>query len=444
MREALLRSGVERSYDIVVIGSGVLGASLALLLSETLGAGVVVVEREAGPALHASGRNTGVIHRPFYLDPVRRRLSAWMARVSYSFWKRLAEEHGLPWGGWGTLEVAVGDEDLEVLERYLRWGVENGMDPEEMELLGAGEASRVEPEVRCRGALLVRTDVSTDFRSFTAKLVEMASSSGARFFWGLRAVRISEDDGAEVVAVDLEGRVFRIRSRLLINAAGGEAYWLARQLGLARDLSLLYFRGDYWELDPGAGLRISRNIYRVPRHRGFPFLDPHLVLRHDGKILAGPNAAPVLDPYAYKGVASSPSKALRTLLSRPWGPKIRLAASPEFASLALGEWRASLSKKAMASLIAAFAPRLRPQMLVRRISGGVRAQILGREGLAQEPILLRGRRSLHILNFNSPGATGAPAFSRHVLEEAERLGLFGGMARREPRLGVVASLLRTP
>lgn len=408
-----------------------MGASIAFWFSENLDARIAIVDRETEPALHASGRNTGVIHRPFYLDPKRRRLSAWSTQASYAFWLAFSRMFGLPWVERGTLKVAVYERDLGVLDKYIKWGEENGMDRGEMALLDSREVSRIEPEVRCLGALLVRSEASVDYASYAKKLVELSLSNGAVFMGGVRVTGIYEDRG--VVRASRGGELLEIRSRLVINAAGGESLALAKMAGLGREYSVIYFRGDYWLVDPGADLKISRNIYSVPRYTNFPFLDPHYIVRHDGTNLVGPNAAPVMDPYAYKGVASSPSRAIKNIFSKPFTVKARLILNREFLSLAYSEWLSSLSKKAMASRVARFIPRLRNGMLVKKIPGGIRSQVIGREGLVHDPIVLTGSRSIHIVNYNSPGATGAPAFAIYIYSKAESLGYLEGLRKRSPK-----------
>lgn len=431
----------ERVFDIVVIGAGILGASIAFWLSEYLDASIAIIDREREPALHASSRNTGVIHRPFHLDPRKRRLSAWASNESYVFWKTFSRIYNLPWNQVGTLKVAVEEEDLSELDKYIRWGEENGMDRREMELLGPEGVSRIEPEVRCRGALLINSETSVDYGAYTKKLVELSISNGARFLSSSRVIRVSEIDGIEIQIASGD-RVHSVKSKLLINAAGGESLDLAKQLGLGREYSVLYFRGDYWRVDPSSGLRIRRNIYSVPRHKGFPFLDPHYIVRHNWQNDVGPNAVPVLSPYAYKGLATSPRDIQLFLFRKPITPKLRLLYNREFLSLAITEWRSSISKRAMAYRVARFIPRLKPSMLVERIPGGIRSQVIGSEGLVSDPMVLMGSRSIHIINYNSPGATGAPAFSAYIYRLAEEKGYLEGFRRRTPRHGDLARLLK--
>jgi len=54
----------DSTFDVAVIGAGVVGAAIAHELS-SYGVDVVVLEREAGPAWGASGSNAGIIHTGF-------------------------------------------------------------------------------------------------------------------------------------------------------------------------------------------------------------------------------------------------------------------------------------------------------------------------------------------------------------------------------------------
>ncbi|HWQ18080.1 MAG TPA: FAD-dependent oxidoreductase [Sulfolobales archaeon] len=426
---------MEHEYGVTIIGAGILGASLAFWLSEKLDARIAIIDREEKPALHASGRNTGVIHRPFHLDPARRKISAIASNASYAFWKEFSSRYSLPWKQVGTLKVALEDRDLAVLEKYLRWGEENGMDREEMELLSGSEVLEIEPEVRCPGALLIKSEASVDFALYTEKLVELSISNGVRFLGGLRVTRISEKgEGVEILATN-GSKTSRIRSRVLINAAGGGSLDLARQLDLGREYAVLFFRGDYWRVSRDSGLRIRRNIYSVPRHASFPFLDPHFIVRHDGSNDVGPNAVPVLGPYTYKGFSDSFAKSIKTVFGKPLYPKLRLVFNMEFLSLAYSEWMSTLSKKAMASRVARFIPRLKHQMLVERIPGGVRSQVISSGGIVHDPVILLGGRSIHITNYNSPGATGAPGFAAYIYRLAEEKGFIEGFKKRRSAHG---------
>ena len=104
-------------FNIVIIGAGILGVSIAFWLSELYDTSVAVVEKEDAIAKHTSSRNTGVIHRPFYLNPKKKRVFAFSAQKSYFLWEKFASQFGLPWSRHGTIEVAIDDSSLPTLDQ---------------------------------------------------------------------------------------------------------------------------------------------------------------------------------------------------------------------------------------------------------------------------------------------------------------------------------------
>ena len=417
--------------DVLVVGAGVLGVTLAYWVSSLYDCSVALVDTARLAGAHTTSRNTGVIHRPFYLDPRRKRVFARTALLSHGMWRQLAAESGLPWRPVGTYNVALEDSEARTLERYRGWGIENGMDEEELELLdGYGVRSR-EPEVRCSAGLLSKSDVSVDFGAFTRYLWRLVVSRGVRFLGGQRVSSLQVRGGG--IEVKLTGAAGRssVTCGYLINAAGGGALDIAHAAGLARSYAALNFRGEYWVVDEPFALRVASNIYRPPRFPQYPFLDPHFVVRADGSRQIGPNAVAVPGPYVYSGIGVA---KLTRFLQRPMEAKARLLTNGDFLSLLAGEWRSSLSKSAMCGRVRKFVPRLEKGMLRRRAVFGVRSSVVDRSGFIPEALLLTGESSAHIINFNSPGATGAPAYSALVVGELRRKGLLESLREaRSPR-----------
>lgn len=61
---------MKRSADLVVVGAGVVGLALAKhWLEVNPGNSVIILEKENDVAMHASGRNSGVLHAGFYYAP---------------------------------------------------------------------------------------------------------------------------------------------------------------------------------------------------------------------------------------------------------------------------------------------------------------------------------------------------------------------------------------
>ena len=58
------------TYDVAIIGGGINGIATGIALLESkANIRVVILEKEAGIGLHASGRNSGVLHSGFYYSP---------------------------------------------------------------------------------------------------------------------------------------------------------------------------------------------------------------------------------------------------------------------------------------------------------------------------------------------------------------------------------------
>lgn len=412
---------VSKHFDVSIIGAGVLGSSVAYLLSLGFKGSVAVFEKENQPGTHSSARNTGVIHRPFYMDPEKKAIFAKTAQDSFPLWKDLATRFGLPWNQAGTLEIATREEDVGVLDKYAKWADTNEMESSEIQLFNREQLKGYEPSVNGYGAILSKTDACVDFGIFTKKVMELATTNGVAFIPDCRITEIAETGDGTVFTGITDGQKKQFSTSLLINAASGDSLRLAHQLGLAKKYASLHFRGDYWTVDGNFGRNIKHNIYTVPRHRKYPFLDPHFILRHDGTREVGPTASLVGSPYDYTDSPDKHSLA-KKIFERPSSPKLKLAVNPEFLNLVRTEWKSSRSKSAMAKRVRQFIPSLDDRYLVKHGLSGIRNSLIDKSGFVPEAVLERGDNSLHILNFNSPGATGSPAFAMHLLKILEEAG----------------------
>ncbi|MBI4416658.1 MAG: FAD-dependent oxidoreductase [Euryarchaeota archaeon] len=408
-------------WDVAIVGGGILGTSIAYWVASRYDGRIAVLEREARVGEHASRRNTGVVHRPFYLHPTRARTFARASQVSYGLWKRYAAERKLPWSAVGTLKVARVEEEVKALEENLQFAAANGMDPKEVELLDGRDVAKLEPNVACAAALHAKTDTVVDYGALTEAVRADAEALGVRFLTHFPVDAVE----ANPYGVVLMAGAYRpwVRTRFLLNCAGGEAVRLAHEAGVATEYADLHFRGDYWIVGAEAGGLVGRNVYTVPRHPDLPFLDPHWVVRVDGRREIGPNAVPVPGPYAYEGLfRHAPGWAARAF-EPPAGNKLRFALSRTFLTLSAREMVSALSRGEMSRRVQRFIPRLREGDLVARGFAGIRANVVDRRGgLVKEAIEVAGPRSYHILNYNSPGATGAPAYGAYLVDRLAARG----------------------
>lgn len=403
-----------KNCDVLIVGGGILGTSLSYCLSLLSDYRIAVVEQEQAPAMHSSTRNTGVIHRPFYLDPAKKKVFANAAQHSYFLWKELAQQFSLPWNQNGTIEVAVEDSNLDDLQKYEKYARMNGMEDGEFQILDSSETSLLEPMVRSKGSFYSKTDTGVSFGEFAKTLMSLSEENSVTNFMGKRLVSFDDSNGIAEISDNNKPERIQIKFGTLINVAGGGALKIARMADLAKKYSVLHFRGDYWRINQSFRDRIKRNIYSVPRHQKYPFLDPHFVIRHDGLMEIGPNAALVSGPYGYMR-GDSNRRPGQDILSRPLIPKFNLFTNMEFIFMVRQEWKSSMSRKAMVNRMAKFIPDLKPADAMDRGLSGIRHSLIDSSGFVPEAILLRGKSSMHVLNFNSPGATGAPAYSAYIV-----------------------------
>jgi len=418
-------------WDVVIIGGGILGTSVSYWIGNQYEGRVAVLEKEQDVAVHTSRRNTGVVHRPFYLDPVKRRIFARCSQAAYGMWKSYAKERNLPWDPVTTLEVATRTEDLKRIEKYYHWGIENGMGEDELEVLSAEDVRKLEPHVRGYGAIWSKTDTSVDYHAFTKSLRADAESEGVKFLTGVDVGSFKVDRDSLQILPRSGGEP--IPARFLINCAGGSSLRIAHMLRLGTEYCDLNFRGEYWEIADEWTYLATRNIYTVAQHPELPFLDPHWIVRADGRREIGPNAVPVAGPYTYHGFFRTPAEAVKKIFEQPISNKLALLYNRDFLELAGQEWLSSISKGEMARRAQEFIPELKVEYLARPGIAGVRAQVIDRKGnFIKEAIELEGAHSYHITNYNSPGATGSPAFAAWLVK---KLGEDGHLNHLTPNLG---------
>lgn len=442
---------VHQRYNVCIIGGGILGVCIAFWLSEVYDISIIIIEKEKQVALHTSSRNTGVVHRPFYMNPTKKRIFARAAQKSYYLWSTLASQFNLTWEQRGTIEVATEDSDFGTLEQYLRWAVENGMrQKEEVEVLSSSEVARIEPQVKCVGAIFSKTDTSVDYGEFSNFVFQLASQNGISFIGGAEVSKVlTSEKEHEVGKEERKDKVriyFKSKNKdkdkerfdkgfvdcdLVINVAGGGAVDIAHMMGLGAEYTDLHFRGEYWIVDKQFASKISRNIYSVAKFKDFPFLDPHFIVKADGTREIGPNAVLVAGPYAYHGFSESKLQLLSKIFESPNMPKLKLFTNRKFLSLVWHEWESSLSKKAMCERVRHFIPSLEVNMLNERGLAGVRNSLIDSKGFVPEAVLLKDSRSIHILNYNSPGATGAPAYSAYVVNKLAEEGYLEGLGKKK-------------
>ena len=356
--------------DFLVVGGGIVGLSVAReLRRRDPGARITVLEKEARVGVHASGRNSGVLHAGFYYSPDS--LKARFTRTGNERLTAYCLERGLPIRRCGKLVVARSEAELRGLDELARRGAANGVT---LQVVSAAEARAIEPRARVfERAIWSPTTSTVDPVAVMNALLQDARSERITVRLGER-YRTGTEAGFDV------------------NAAGLECVSIAREFGFAQTYRMLPFRGTYlYSNEPPGALRT--HLYPVPDPR-FPFLGVHFTVTVDGVVKIGPTARPSIRHGAM-------------LMLR--NPDIRRHAVAE---LLKG------SRRQMVKLAASLADGVRVSDYTRWGHPGVRAQLYDvRSHTLEMDFVLEGdARSLHILNAVSPGFTCAMSFAEYVVD----------------------------
>lgn len=379
--------------DFCIIGGGIVGLATALTLLERLpGAGLVLLEKEAGVARHQTGHNSGVIHSGIYYTPGS--LKAKLCKAGASATVDFCREHGIAHEICGKMIVATNDLEMTRMEALAARAVENGI---EFERLDAAELRRREPNIAGLGALFVPSTGIVDYRAMCRAMADRIVALGGRIELGQRVTAIHED--GQAVAVQTRNGTYRARQ--LVACAGLQADRIARLGGIMPDFQIVPFRGEYYRLPPDRARLATTLIYPVP-DPDLPFLGIHLTRMIDGGMTLGPNA--VLG-FAREGYPkfSFDFEDVATYMAFPGFWKV-IGANLQSG---LAEMRNSLFRSGYLEMCRKYCPSLELSDMLPE-EAGIRAQAVMRDGTIVHDFVVRETaRSIHVCNAPSPAATSA-------------------------------------
>ena len=394
------------SPDFLVLGGGIIGLSMARELRRRFhNAQVTLLEKEPACGLHASGRNSGIIHAGFYYAADS--LKAKLTRAGNQAMTDYCEAKKIPLNRCGKLVVAQDENDLSQLDELLRRGLANGVP---LENLTEAEALQIEPRVKThQRALFSPTTASADPRRVIEEMILDAKREGIEIRTGAPYLRVTN----RVVTTPQES----FTAGHVVNAAGLYADKIALDFGFSERYRILPFKGLYLYSDepPGA---FRTNIYPVPDLRN-PFLGVHFTVRADGQVKIGPTAIPALWREQYRGFDNFKFGEFVEVLFREAG--LMLSSTFDFQKLALAEVQ-KYSRPRLVALASRLANGVRLEHYTRWGEPGIRAQLLDikKRKLEMDFVIEGDKHSTHLLNAVSPGWTCSIPFARHVVDQIER------------------------
>jgi len=389
--------------EILIVGGGIIGLTLA---RELLAAGrenVVVLEKEPALGRHASGRNSGVLHAGIYYAPDS--LKARSCLSGNLLMRAYCKERGLPLREPGKAIVARDASELPTLHELHRRAAANGA---KVELIDEQQLADLEPCARTVEKALFshQTAVVDPVAVLESLRGDLATSGRARVVTGRAFTGLT---GPRVASTS-EGPIAFSR---FVNAAGAHCDRVARHFGVGEAYRLIPFKGIYRKLRKDAVFPVNGNIYPVPDIRN-PFLGVHFTRSVHGDVYVGPTAIPAFGRENYGLFRDMDREALAIVAS-----DARLFfANAGFRSVALSEPRKYLPAffhRDAARLV----KRYDPALFERAAKVGIRPQLVDwrTKELVMDFLVVAKDEAVHVLNPISPAFTSSMDLARRVVEE---------------------------
>ena len=321
---------MSKKCDVLIVGAGVVGLSTGIaLMQSNPSLNVIIAEKEKDIALHASGRNSGVIHAGFYYSPDS--LKAKFCRDGNFELRKLAKKFGIPVKNVGKVVVTRNEDEDSRLDTLFDRGIANGV---ELEIHPEEKLKNFEPLAITHNRFMwsPNTGISDSILIVRAMRDEFLSSGGKIHFDS--KVNLTESSR------EIHESSNQFTFEHVINAAGAQADRISRSVGVGTEYAMLPFMGVY-RVTSEKNLPLKRLVYPVP-HPVNPFLGVHFTLTIDGKVKIGPTAIPIAGREQYSFTegwsASDIAQALRGMKSLITGN------SHDFGAILMSEWPKIIQK----------------------------------------------------------------------------------------------------
>lgn len=360
--------------DVIIIGGGVVGCSVARELSR-FDADILLLERGNDVSVGTSKANSGIVHGGYDAKPGT--LKAKFNVAGNAMFDALARELDFPFKRNGSMVLCFDKADIGKLLELKEQGVKNGV--QGLYVLEGYEAVKaIEPYVseNVVAALAVPNGGIVSPYEMTIAYAENAATNGVEFRFGSEVTAIDRiDGGLQVTCAD----GFTAQAKYVVNAAGVYADVINNMISPDK-MHITARKGDYELLDKTCGYMASHTLFQMPTKMGKGVL---VTPTCHGNILVGPTATDVTD-------------------------KDDVATTPE--ELASAFDRALLTM-----------PSLNRRNIITQFSG-LRAHLDTDDFVIGESAAVKGL--YNVAGIESPGLSSAPAIAVHVAEEiAQKLSL---------------------
>lgn len=266
--------------DVIVIGGGVIGCSVARELSRFC-ADILLLEKGNDVSVGTSKANSGIVHGGHDAKPNSKK--AYYNVKGNAMFDNLAKELDFPFRRNGSMVLCFDAEQKQGLQQLLERGEQNGV--KGMYIVDGDQARKMEPylsqEVAC--ALVIPSGGIVSPYEMTIAYAENAFTNGVEFRFESQVVNVSKKDGIFTVTC-ADGYVEQ--AKVVVNAAGLYADEINNMI-CKRKYHTLARKGDYVLMDKSCGYLADHTLFQMPTKMGKGIL---VTPTTHGNILVGPTA----------------------------------------------------------------------------------------------------------------------------------------------------------
>ena len=402
---------IGQSYDVIIIGGGVLGCAIARSLASQRRK-VLLLEKEPDVGLHTSGRNSGMVHPGYHARPGS--LSARLCVDGNYAIQKYAESRRIPFEQVGAYVVATDESQVSNLEKLKGRGDRNGV--RDLQLLPISQIQKREPNIHGHSALYAPTGAIIDSRAFTKALADDAGKSGAKILYWQEVVNIQEDPDV----VHVETRDGRYTSEIVVNCAGLHADRLAHAMGVGGEYLMVPFRGVYFTVTRSGPPLIRSIVSSIPT-LSLPFLGIHVSRNVQGSVLVGPSAVPAFGREAYQTTQSQFSAFAK--LARQQAVWKALIRNRKLFRLGWKNDRHFMTRQYFWKEACKVVQGINLEDLSLGSRVGISPLLIRSDGQVVDDLIVEStERTIHVLNMVSPGMTCSLSFAKWLTDRMQGAG----------------------
>ena len=384
--------------NIIILGGGIVGLSVAYKLSTNKNLNITVIEKENELGKHQSTNNSGVLHCGLYYKPGS--LKALLSVDGIQQMTNFCIEHNIPHEICGKLVVSTNQEESIKLNELFDIGTKNGL--KNLKKLNRQQMIKIEPNVGGIEAIHVPQEGIVDYKKVIDKLSQIITNNGHSIKFNSKVVNIKNNK----VHTNTNSYEYDI----LINCTGLYSDRISKLTTKIKS-KIVPFRGEYYKLKPESEYLVKNLIYPVPDPK-YPFLGVHFTRLINGGIEAGPNAVLAFSREGYSLFNINLFDIFDYITFKGFWKFIL-----KHKYMCFKELYQSINKKQFTKSLQKLVPNIKENDLIKG-GAGVRAQAMSDTGeLIQDFEIVINNNVCNVINCPSPAATSSLAIADYIIKQ---------------------------